>query len=250
MSNKNILITGATSGIGFAAAQLLAKQGHQIIACGRRQERLNKLIQNIDNQIYTLNFDVRDRSQVYDAIQKIPAAFRPIDVLVNNAGNAHGLAPVHEGSEEDWDAMLDINVKGALYVAKAIIKQDMIPQNHGHIIHVGSIAGKQAYANGNVYCASKFALDAIIQSMRLELLPHGIKVSGIHPGLVETEFSMVRFKGDKLRASKVYENIEPLQAEDIAQTIAFMINSPEHVNIADVVVFPKCQADAITVKRN
>ena len=203
---KTALVTGATSGIGKATAQILAKNNYKIILCGRREDRLIELKKELSvfTEVYTLSFDVRDKKAVFESINSIPEAFSSIDVLINNAGNAHGLDPIQNGDLDDWDAMIDINVKGLLYVSKAVIPQ-MIEQKSGHIINIGSIAGKEVYPNGNVYCASKHAVDALNQAMRMDLNPYGIRVGAIHPGAVETEFSEVRFKGDANRAANVYK---------------------------------------------
>ncbi|MDX5348855.1 MAG: SDR family NAD(P)-dependent oxidoreductase [Hymenobacteraceae bacterium] len=245
--SKIAFITGATSGIGRATAVALAKAGFSIIAAGRRQDRLEQLASEINFvPVKTLVFDVRDRQAVEQAVKSLPENWQKIDVLVNNAGNAHGLAPIHEGDVSDWDAMIDINVKGLLYVSKAIIPL-MVEQ--GHIVNIGSIAGKEVYANGNVYCASKHAVGAITKSMRIDLLPKGIKVSEVNPGLVQTEFSEVRFKGDKERADAVYKGYQPLLAEDIADIIQFVVTRPPHVNLAEVLVLPAAQAAATIVDK-
>ena len=246
---KTALITGASSGIGRATAIVFAKSGIQLIICGRRQERLDELAKTLQNDtnVYTLNFDVRNKNDVTDAINSIPEAFKPIDILINNAGNAHGLDPIQEGSLDDWDAMMDINVKGLLYVSKAVIPE-MVKNNSGHIINLGSLAGKEVYPKGNVYCGSKHAVDAISQGMRIDLNPYGIKVGAINPGLVETEFSKVRFKGDAI-ADTVYKGYKALQAEDIADIILFAVTRPPHVNIADVLILPTAQANSVTVKK-
>ncbi|MBX0333070.1 SDR family NAD(P)-dependent oxidoreductase [Pontibacter sp. HSC-14F20] len=243
------LVTGATSGIGRATAFALAKAGFHIIATGRRAERLEELQQQITEvPVHTLTFDVRDREAVQEAISNLPDDWKGVDVLVNNAGNAHGLAPVQSGNLNDWDAMLDINVKGLLYVTHAVLPL-MLNRKKGHIINIGSIAGKEVYANGNVYCASKFAVDAISKGMRIDLVQEGIKVSEVNPGLVETEFSEVRFKGDKERAASVYQGYEPLRAEDIADLITFMVTRPAHVNIAEVMILPAAQASSTVVNK-
>lgn len=249
--NKTALITGATSGIGKATAQLLAKNNFNVILCGRREDRLEELAQELSKitQVHTLCFDVRDKESVSNQIGSLPAAFSTIDVLINNAGNAHGLDPIQTGSLDDWDAMIDINVKGLLYVSKAIIP-GMITKKSGHIINIGSIAGKEVYPNGNVYCASKQAVDALNQAMRIDLNPYGIRVGAIHPGAVETEFSEVRFKGDTNRAASVYNGFEPLHAEDIADIIHFVVTRPYHVNIGDLLVLPTAQAAATILKRD
>jgi NADP-dependent 3-hydroxy acid dehydrogenase YdfG len=248
--NKTALVTGATSGIGRATARILAKNNYKIILCGRREDRLTALEKELSEytEIHTLSFDVRDKKAVFESINSLPEAFSTIDILINNAGNAHGLDPIQTGDLDDWDAMIDINVKGLLYVSKAIIPQ-MMERKSGHIINIGSIAGKEVYPNGNVYCASKHAVDALNQSMRMDLNPYGIRVGAIHPGMVETEFSEVRFKGDTNRASTVYKDIKALQAEDIADIIYFVVSRPSHVNIGDLVVFPTAQASATIVNR-
>jgi 3-hydroxy acid dehydrogenase / malonic semialdehyde reductase len=250
MINRIALITGATSGIGEATVRLLAQNKFNLILCGRRKDRLGKMISELSTktEVVSLCFDVRDQKGTKQAIQSLSAEWKNIDVLINNAGNAHGLSPIQSGSVEDWDAMMDINVKGLLYVSKEVMPI-MIERKTGHIINIGSIAGKEVYANGNVYCASKFAVDAITNGMRLDLNPHGIKVTGIHPGMVETEFSMVRFKGDKERASKVYQGLTPLQANDIADAILFTVTRPAHVVLADMIILPVAQASATVVKR-
>jgi 3-hydroxy acid dehydrogenase / malonic semialdehyde reductase len=247
--NKIALVTGATSGIGRATALLLARNGFDIIATGRRSDRLRDLESEITQaRVITLEFDVRDKAKVKEAIGNLPADWRQIDVLVNNAGNAHGLAPIQSGDEQDWEMMLDINVKGLLYVSKEVIPL-MISRRQGHIINIGSVAGREAYPNGNVYNASKFAVDALSQGMRFDLVKEGIKVSEIKPGLVQTEFSEVRFKGDKERADAVYQGFQPLVAEDIADVILFMVTRPPHVNLADVLIYPAAQASATVVHK-
>jgi NADP-dependent 3-hydroxy acid dehydrogenase YdfG len=244
-------ITGATSGIGKATAEIFAKNKIRLILCGRRAERLKELQKELSKQteVTTLQFDVSKREEVTKAIKSLPENFKQVDILINNAGNAHGLSSIQEGNLDDWDAMLDINVKGLLYVSKAIMPQ-MIDRSKGFIVNIGSIAGKEVYPNGNVYCASKFAVNALNKSMRLDLNKHNIRVAGIHPGLVETEFSEVRFKGDSERAKKVYSGFKALQAEDIADIIHFVITRPYHVNIEDLVVYPTAQASATILNKN
>lgn len=243
------LITGATSGIGLATAQLLAQHNYRIILCGRRQERLDSISTSLSCDTLTLNFDVRDRAAVKERLSSLPDDWKKIDVLVNNAGNAHGLSKIQDGDIDDWDAMIDINVKGLLYVSRAILP-GMVERNSGYVINIGSIAGKEVYPNGNVYCASKHAVDAINQGMRIDTNGTNVRVSAINPGLVETEFSEVRFKGDKERAASVYSDIDALQAEDIADIILFMITRPAHVNIADLLVLPQAQAASTIVDRS
>ncbi len=249
MPNKTALITGATSGIGRAIARLFAQNGMDLLICGRREERLQALQQELGARVKQyLVFDVRQRQAVEAALQPVVDRYQ-IDILVNNAGNAHGLAPIHQGDPYDWDAMIDGNVKGLLYVSRMVIPQ-MVERQSGHIINIGSIAGKEVYPNGNVYCASKHAVDAINSGMRLDLNPYGIKVSQISPGLVETEFSKVRFKGDEARAASVYADLDALQAEDIAELALFMATRPPHVNISDVIILPTAQASSTVVDRS
>lgn len=250
MKNKTVLVTGGTSGIGRATAKLIAENGWKIIICGRRKDRLEKLYKELSKttEVYTLNFDIRNRSEVDAAIKSLPEEFADIDILVNNAGNAHGLDPIEEGNPEDWDAMFDINVKGLLYMTKAILP-GMLAKKSGHIINIGSTAGKEVYPKGNVYCASKHAVDALNQGMRMDLNGKGIKVGAINPGLVETEFSEVRFKGDSERAEKVYQGYQPLKPEDIAEIIWFAITRPPHVNIADLTVMCLDQASSTIVNK-
>lgn len=244
------LITGATSGIGRATAELFAANGIHLILCGRRLDRLSELKQKLGSQtkVHLLNFDVREKEAVFESISSLPPAFSQIDILINNAGNAHGLDTIENGNPEDWDAMLDINVKGLLYVSKAVMPQ-MVDRKSGHIINIGSIAGKEVYPKGNVYCASKYAVDAITQGMRIDLNPYGIRVGSIDPGAVETEFSEVRFKGDSERAASVYKGFKPLKAVDIADIIHFVVTRPYHVNIADLIVLPTAQANATVINR-
>ncbi len=249
MPDKTALITGATSGIGRAIARLFAQNGMDLLICGRREERLQDLQQELGDRVKQyLVFDVRQRQAVEAALQPVVDRYQ-IDILVNNAGNAHGLAPIHQGDPDDWDAMIDGNVKGLLYVSSMVIPQ-MVARQSGQIINIGSIAGKEVYPNGNVYCASKHAVDAINNGMRLDLNPYGIKVSQISPGLVETEFSKVRFKGDEARAASVYADLDALQAEDIAEVALFMVTRPPHVNISDVIVLPTAQASSTVVDRS
>lgn len=250
MDRRIALITGATSGIGEATARLLAKNRYKLILCGRRREKLDALKAQLsaDTEVTTCSFDVRDRNAVATALQSLTGEWKNIDVLINNAGNAHGLDPIDKGSVDDWDAMMDINVKGLLYVSREVIP-GMTERKSGHIINIGSIAGKEVYPNGNVYCASKFAVDAVTQGMRIDLNKYGIKVTSIHPGMVETEFSLVRFKGDAGRAASVYKGLRPLRGDDIANVILYVLSTPDHVVIADLVVFPKAQASAVVVNR-
>lgn len=246
------LITGATSGIGKCTAVEFAKHGYDLIITGRRQERLtelkNTLMTDYSVRVIDLCFDIRIEKEVEAAMNGLPAEFKKIDVLVNNAGLAAGLSGIQDGKSSHWEQMIDTNIKGLLYMSRHVANL-MIPHKKGHIINVGSIAGKEVYANGNVYCATKHAVDALNKGMRIDLLAHGIKVSAINPGMVETEFSIVRFDGDEERAKKVYENIVPLKPEDIAETIYWMASRPAHVNINDLIIMPTIQANSTTVLR-
>lgn len=247
---KTVLITGATSGIGKATAEMLAKQSYRLILCGRRADVLENLKENLSSftDILTLEFDVRDRSAVNKALESLPNEWKDIDVLINNAGNAHGLDLLVNGNEEDWDAMMDGNVKGLLYVSQPIIRL-MKERQTGHIVNISSVAARQTYAGGVVYCATKKAVDTISEGMRIELTEYGIKVSNIQPGAVETDFSNVRFKGDHAKAAAVYAGYEPLQAVDVADAISYCINAPERVSIAEICLYPKAQAEPRTVYR-
>ncbi len=247
---KTIFITGATSGIGKATAEVFAKQGHRLIICGRRKEVLDNLQIQLSNftDVYSLVFDVRNQQEVQNAINSLPEDWKNIDVLVNNAGNAHGLEPISDANISDWDAMMDGNVKGLLYVSQPIIKL-MKANNSGHIVNISSVAARQTYANGTVYCASKKAVDVISEGMRLELTEFGIKVTNVQPGAVETDFSKVRFKGDEERAATVYAGYEPLIAEDIADAISYCVNAPDRVSIAEICIYPKAQAEPRTIFR-
>ena len=251
--SKIALITGATSGIGEACAHLFAQQGYHLILLARRDNLLQKLgdylVSNYSVEVKKIQADVRDKENIDYVLETLPQNWKNIDVLINNAGLSQGLEPIDKGDTADWDRMIDTNIKGLLYVTK-IVSNWMISQKSGHIINIGSIAGKEVYANGNVYCATKHAVDALNQAMRIDLLPHGIKVTGIHPGAVETEFSIVRFKGDEGRAKKVYDGFEPLVAKDIADVIWFAVSRPAHVNINDLVVMPSAQASATQLIRN
>ena len=241
-TKRTALITGASSGIGMATAKKLAPN-YRLILCGRRQERLDDLQKELSpiTEVITLVFDVRDKANVFAAIESLPEAWQTIDVLINNAGNAHGLATFDAADLNDLEAMIDINVKGLIHVSKAVIP--FIKQSkNGHIVNLSSIAGKEVYTNGATYCASKAAVESLSKGMRYDLLPYGVKVTNIAPGAVETEFSLVRFKGDEEKSANVYKGFEPLVAEDIADTIAYALNAPQHVQIADVTIFPRAQA--------
>ncbi|QXP63635.1 SDR family NAD(P)-dependent oxidoreductase [Polaribacter sp. HaHaR_3_91] len=248
---QTAFITGATSGIGKATAEIFAKNNIRLILCGRRAERLSELKETLSKltEVTTLQFDVSKRGEVATAIKSLPENFKQVDILINNAGNAHGLSSIQDGDIDDWDAMLDINVKGLLYVSKAIIPQ-MTDRNNGFIVNIGSIAAKDVYPNGNVYCASKHAVDALNKAMRIDLNKNNIRVSAIHPGAVETEFSDVRFKGDIKKAKSVYAGYKALQADDIADIIYFVISRPYHVNIEDLVVYPTAQASPTILNRD
>ena len=247
---KTILITGATSGIGLAAAKKLANKKNQLILCGRRQHKLDEISNEISKitNVLTLRFDVSNKEEVNKVLENLPKEFSSIDVLINNAGNAHGLDTIQEGSLDDWDNMIDSNVKGLLYVSR-VIMPTMIENQNGHIINIGSLAGREVYKKGNIYCATKHAVNAISKAMRIDLNKTGIKVSEINPGLVETDFSNVRFKGDSDRAEKVYQGYKALQADDIADIIEFVINRPSHVNIADILVLPQAQATSSIIDK-
>ncbi|MDD4108950.1 MAG: SDR family NAD(P)-dependent oxidoreductase, partial [Prolixibacteraceae bacterium] len=242
---RTVLITGATSGIGEATALLLAKNGFDLILTGRREERLEVLKDKISNEfstkVITLNFDIRDPSETKKAVKSLDDLSQDIDILINNAGLAAGLSTIDEGVLEDWERMIDTNIKGLLYITRHVSAK-MVLKREGHIINISSIAGRETYPSGNVYCATKHAVQSLTKGMRLDLLKYGIKVSSVCPGAVDTEFSLVRFKGDKDRANKVYEGFTPLSAEDIADTILFVITRPKHVNIDDILVMPTAQA--------
>jgi len=250
--SKITLITGATAGIGEACAHVFARERYDVIITGRREDRLEKLAQQLKKEynvkVLTLEFDVRNREEVISKLEALPDEWKKINVLVNNAGLSQGLDPIQDGSYEDWETMIDTNVKGLLYVTK-VVSNWMISNGFGHIVNLGSIAGKEVYPNGNVYCASKHAVDALNKGMRIDLLPYGIKVTAVHPGAVETEFSEVRFKGDKTRAKKVYDGFEPLVAKDIAETIWFVVSRPPHVNINELTIMPTAQANAMNIYR-
>jgi len=248
---QTAFITGATSGIGKATATIFAKNNIRLILCGRRIEKLKELEKELGTytDVTTLSFDVSKREDVKNAVNSLPENFKKIDILINNAGNAHGLSTIQEGNIDDWDAMIDSNVKGVLYVTKAVVPQ-MVERNNGFIVNIGSIAAKEVYANGNVYCASKHAVNALNKSMRIDLNKHNIRVAAIHPGAVETAFSEVRFKGDTEKAAAVYSGYKALQAEDIADIIQFVISRPYHVNIEDLVVYPTAQATPTILNRN
>jgi 3-hydroxy acid dehydrogenase/malonic semialdehyde reductase len=250
---KIALITGATSGIGEACARLFAQEGYHLILLARRENILDQLAQQLIDQyaieVKKVQADVRDKENVNYVLETLPTHWKNVDVLINNAGLSQGLDPIDKGNTDDWDTMIDTNIKGFLYVSK-IVSNWMVAQKKGHIVNIGSIAGQEVYANGNVYCATKHAVDALNKGMRIDLLPHGIKVTGINPGMVETEFSIVRFKGDQGRAKKVYDGLEPLIAADIADAIWYAVSRPAHVNINDLLIMPTAQATASIIKRD
>ena len=244
---KIVLITGATSGIGEACASIFAKNQYDLILTGRRKERLEEIGKKLEKDFQikckTLSFDVRDNRQVEEAFDSLPEEWRNIDILINNAGLAVGLNPIQEGVLDDWERMIDTNVKGLLYVTRKILPW-LIERRKGHIINIASIAGKEVYPMGNVYCGTKHAVDAISRAMRIDTVQYGIKVTNVAPGAVETEFSIVRFKGDESRADNVYKGYEPLSGENIADVIYYVASLPQHVNINDIVITPTAQASA------
>lgn len=248
---KTVLVTGATSGFGKAIATVFAKNGYSVCITGRREERLQELKTELEKtynvNITTLSFDIRKREEVIKALDELKTHYDTIDILVNNAGLAAGLSTIDEGDMDDWDTMIDTNVKGLLYITRQVVP--MMKAKGGHIFNIGSTAAKMVYKNGNVYCATKFAVDALNQAMRIDLLPYGIKVTGIHPGMAETEFSIVRFKGDEDRASNVYKGFEPLHPEDIADTVYYCATLPSHVCINDLTITCTNQANSVvTIK--
>ncbi len=247
MNRKIALITGATAGIGYETARLLAQNNYQLILTGRRKERLESLQKELESSFncpsVVLNFDVRNRTETEAALNSIPEKWKAIDVLINNAGLAAGLAPINSADVDDWETMIDTNVKGLLYISRTVSSW-MIERKSGHIINISTIPGKESYPNGTVYCGTKHAVSAISKAMRIELLPYGIKVSTIAPGAVETEFSLVRFRGDEQKAAQVYQGFTPLSGKDIAETILFILNRPAHVNIDDLLIMPTAQASA------
>lgn len=245
------MVTGATSGIGKATALRLAQEGYDIIINGRREERLKEVASEIEKhgvKCYFGKLDVRVQQEVEQFVEALPAEWKAIDVLVNNAGLAAGKGTLQEGSLDHWERMIDTNLKGLLYVSKAVIP-GMIERKSGHIINIGSIAGKEVYPGGNVYNASKHGVDALTRAMRIDLIEHQIKVSQVAPGMVETEFSVVRFDGDQEKANEVYKGFDPLMAEDIADAVAYQVTRPAHVNIADILILPAAQASATIVSK-
>ncbi|KIO43775.1 MULTISPECIES: SDR family NAD(P)-dependent oxidoreductase [Sanguibacteroides] len=249
--NKIALITGVTSGIGKATAVKLAETGFDLIITGRRSDRLHALEEELQKkgvQVISLHFDVRNQMEVKQAISSLPEAWKNIDVLVNNAGLAVGTNPIQDGLIEDWERMIDTNIKGLLYVTREIAPL-MIKNQKGHIVNLASVAGKEVYPGGNVYCATKHAVDALSKAMRTDMLKHNIKVTNIAPGMVETEFSIVRYKGDEKAAQNVYNGMTPLTGEDIADTIVFAVTRPAHVCLNDIMIMPTAQANSRDVNR-
>ncbi len=246
--SRTVLITGASSGIGEACARLFAARGCRLILTGRRAALLQSLADSLNTETLPLVFDLRDKEQVQAAMASLPEMWKDIDLVINNAGLAAGFDPIQRGSYEDWDQMIDTNVKGLLYVTRELVPR-MCERRQGHIVNIGSIAGKEVYPNGNVYCATKHAVDALSQAMRIDLLPFGIKVTQVAPGMVETEFSKVRFKGDEAKASQVYQGLQPLSGADIAEVVWYVTNTPPHVTINDILVMPTAQASATQVTR-
>lgn len=250
--NRIALITGASAGIGEACAIKLAENGFDLIIAGRREKNLEKLAKKIQKsnkaEVLKLCLDVRNYKDVEKTINSLPEKWKNIDILVNNAGLAVGVSPIEQGVIDDWDRMIDTNVKGLLYVTRCVSPL-MAERKKGLIVNISSIAGKEAYPGGNVYCGTKHAVEAITKGMRIDLLPHKIRVSSIAPGMVETEFSLVRFKGDENKAEQVYNGLEPLKAEDIADSLLFIATRPEHVSINDILIMPSAQASARDVNR-
>jgi len=246
------LVTGTTSGIGQACVEILSRNKYRLIITGRRLERLNSLAEGIRTatgcEVKVLCFDVRDRQAVEEQLSSLPEDWKAVEVLINNAGGAHGIDHIHKGDVEDWETMIDANVKGLLYISR-VVSGWMVQRGKGHIINISSIAGKEVYEKGNVYCATKFAVDALTKGMRIDLLQHGIRVTSVDPGMVETEFSMVRFKGDQEKSDKVYEGLEPLTAMDVAEAVWFAVSRPAHVCINDILIMPTAQASVGYVHR-
>lgn len=252
--NKIVFITGSSSGIGEACAEIFAKNGDRIILNGRREERIDKIAERLNKnygvETFQANFDVRNRKAAETAIEALPENWKDIDILVNNAGLALGLSPIHEGDPDQWETMIDTNIKGILNVTR-LVSKSMVNRGKGHIVNISSIAGLQVYPNGNVYCATKHAVEALSKAMRIDLVPYGIRVTSISPGAVETEFSLVRFSGDADRAKKTYTSFKPLTADDVADVVYFAASRPENVNINELTIMPLAQANPyITHKIN
>jgi len=252
LRDQIVCITGASSGIGAACAQAFAREGARLILSARRKDRLDtiarRLIADHAVHIHTMELDVTNKNRVEEVFSSLPPKWRAIDILVNNAGLSRGLNKLHEGSTRDWDEMIDTNIKGLLYVTRAVLP-GMVERNSGHVINIGSIAGHQTYPNGNVYCATKFAVDGLTQALKMDLLGTAVRVTSVDPGLVETEFSIVRFRGDESRAKTVYQNLQPLTPEDIADAVVFCATRPPHVQVAEIVVMPTAQASPMMVHR-
>lgn len=253
MKNKTVLITGATSGIGKACAIKFAENNCNLVITGRRKKILEELAAFIKKEtkssVFCLNFDIRKKEETEKAILSLEGQWKEIDILLNNAGLSLGLNPIQEGDIDDWETMIDTNIKGLLYVTRAVIPI-MIARGKGHIINIGSIAGKEVYANGNVYCATKSAVDALSKAMRIDMLENNIRVTAVHPGATETEFSLVRFKGDKQKADSIYKGFRPLSGMDVAEVVHYITTLPEHVNINDIVVMPTAQANTVHINKN
>ena len=248
LEGKVALITGAAQGVGKGIAEVFAHEGAVVVIADLQEKKGQAVADSLDGRGVFIHTDLRQDSDIEQMIASTVKQYGALDILINNAGNAHGMDFIHEGDIEDWDMMIDTNVKGLLYVSKEVLKI-MVKNNRGHIINIGSIAGKEVYPKGNIYCASKFAVDAISQGMRIDLNKHNIKVSQINPGLVETNFSMVRFKDDQERSKSVYKDVKPLVSEDIANVIDYVISSPENVNISDITVLAKSQASSTVINR-
>jgi NADP-dependent 3-hydroxy acid dehydrogenase YdfG len=248
LKDKIVFITGASSGIGKACAEAFAAAGARLILCARRMERLKEMASQLNGDTYMFELDVRDQKAVQTKLSTLPEKWRDIDILINNAGLARGLSKLHEGLLSDWEEMIDTNVKGLLYVSREIIP-GMVKRKRGDIVNIGSIAGHEVYPNGNVYCATKHAVDALTRGLRIDLVDTNIRVSTVDPGLVETEFSLVRFHGDAERASDVYQGMKPLTGADIADTVLYCVSRPEHVQIAEIIIFPTAQKSSTVVSR-
>ncbi len=246
--DATVVVTGASSGIGRACAEAFAAAGARLVLCARREERLRDLADRLPTEVHPVAVDVRDRAAVDAAFASLPPAWRDVDVLVNNAGLAVGLAPLQDGNPADWDVTIDTNVKGLLYVTRAVVPA-MVARGAGHVVNIGSIAGREAYPGGAVYCATKAAVDRITRALRMDLLGTGVRVSTVDPGLVETEFSVVRFSGDRERADAVYEGMTPLTPDDVAEAVVWVADRPPHVQVAEVVLLPTDQASATRVAR-
>lgn len=253
LRDKTVFITGASSGIGSACALAFARHGARLLLCARREERLESLARELytegASEVHTLQLDVRDNAAVVAAIENLPEDWRTIDILVNNAGLSRGLDPLQRGSIQDWEEMIDTNVKGLLYVSRAVLPA-MVERNGGHVINIGSIAGREVYTGGNVYCATKHAVRALTKGMQLDLLETGVRVSTVDPGLVDTEFSIVRYRGDEDRARNTYRGMTPLSGDDVAEAVIFCATRPPHANVHELLLMPEAQASAIAVRRS